>query len=325
MSDLLPGVDQQSKGAELTAAEPARSVEADGRWSPNDQLMAGLEPHRSIRNPAVVALALGLSLSRDRVSPFIPAGWLAGARLLVPTGAGAPIRAGRLKVMPVFTDAEAAEAWLTPGSGFDHPCFGPPADGVRLVADIATLSACRAEAGAVTIVLNPAGPGGYQIDPEDGALDAGLLPGDVLSDFDSAPGRTDHRSAAGMSVGTHGIDLPPAPSVPLPAPAADLVDPAGRAAVRGHLSALIQQAADLAAAGDAAEAVSTLAVADRLAELLGDYVRRAEMMLTAARLLHGLAHTNAASQLARYAVLASGLCARGRLEMEARRLFTEVS
>ncbi|MHB1444717.1 MAG: hypothetical protein ACYCTI_07350 [Acidimicrobiales bacterium] len=274
MSDLLPGVQPES----LSTAEV---------WSPNDQLLATLEGCGGLTNPAVVSLALGLSLSRQRVSAFIPASWLAGAHLLIPTAGGVPMRAGRLKVMPVFTDAEALRAWLPPGTGADHPCFGPPADGVCEVDVAVGLDEAREAAGAAMVFLNPAGPGGYQIDPEGAGPDP-----------------------AGLAV---------------PAPAAELVDPAGRASIRARIGSTAARADDLADGGRHPEAVSMLAAADRLGELMGDYLHRAEMMMSAARSLRSTGHDYAAGRLARYALLAAGLCARGRLEMEAFRLRAELS
>ncbi|MHB1924946.1 MAG: hypothetical protein ACYCSJ_09660 [Acidimicrobiales bacterium] len=274
MSDLLPRVQSER-------------LSIPGVWSPNDQLLATLEAHGELANPAVVSLALGMSLSRDHVSAFIPSTWLAGARLLVPTTGGVPLRAGRLKVMPVFSDAEALRAWLPPGPGSDHPCFGPPADGVVEV-DVATgLDDAREAAGAAMVVLNPAGPGGYQIDP--------------------------------------GGDGPDPAGWAIPAPAAELVDPSGRVNVRARMASASARAAELATAGRHQEAVSMLAAADRLGELMGDYVHRAEMMTAAAHSLRATGHDYAAGRLARYAELAAGLCARGRLEMEATRLRAELS
>ena len=260
MSDLLPGVH--------SAGVHPESLSAVELWSPNDQLLAALEGYGELANRAVVSLALGLSLSRDRVSAFIPASWLAGARLLTPTAGGVPVRAGRLKVMPVFTDAEALRAWLPSGTGLDHPCFGPPADGVCEVDVAAALDEAREAAGAAMVFLNPAGPGGYQIDPEGAGPDpAGLV---------------------------------------VPAPAAELIDPSGRASIRARIQSAAVRADDLAEAGRHAEAVSMLAAADRLAELIGDYLHRAEMMMSAARSLRVTGHDYAAGRLARYAVLAAG-------------------
>jgi len=279
VSDLLPEV--HSAGVH---PESLSTVEV---WSPNDQLLAALEGYGELANPAVVSLALGLSLSRDPVPAFIPASWLGGARLLIPTTGGVPVRAGRLKVMPVFTDAEALRAWLPSGTGLDHPCFGPPADGVCEV-DVATaLDQAREEAGAALVFLNPAGPGGYQIDPEGAGPDP-----------------------TGLAV---------------PVPAAELVDPAGRAPIRVRIRSAAARADDRAEGGRHPEAVDMLAAADRLGELLGDYLHRAEMMMSAARSLRATGHDYAAGRLARYAVLAAGLCARGRLEMEASRLWAELS
>jgi len=274
VSDLLPGVQPGS----LSTVEV---------WSPNDQVQAALEGYRDLANPAVVSLALGLSLSRDPVSAFIPAAWLAGARLLVPTSGGVPARSGRFKVMPVFTDAEALRAWLPPGTGLDHPCFGPPADGVSEVDVAAGLDEVREAAGAAMVFLNPAGPGGYQIDPEGDGPDP-----------------------TGWAV---------------PAPAAELVDSARRGSVRARIASAAARAAELAEADRHPEAVSMLAAADRLGELMGDYIHRAEMMMSAARSLRATGHDYAAGRLARYAELAAGLCARGRLEMETSRLRAELS
>ena len=303
MSDLLR---REAEGDNRKTEAPSES------WSASDQLQVALEAHESLTNPTTVSLALGMSLSLIKMPAFIPAHWLAGTQFIVPTSGGIPLRSGRLKVMPVFTDAEAVQAWLPADRVAEHPCFGPPPDGVEVVPTTG-LSDLREAAGAVMIFLNPAGPGGYQIDPEDGALDSvgDEMIGELTPSLGAQPERVGRTSEA-----VH----PPAPSpaaMAPPPPAAVLVEPSGRRRMRERIVSALDQAATLCGSDRESEAVSLLAAADRLAELMGDYLHRAEMMMMAARVLETMGRRYAAGRLAHYGVLAASLSARGRLEMEA--------
>ena len=287
------------------------------RWSAHDQLQVALDAHETLDNSATVALALGMSLSRIQMPAFIPLRWLDGSQFIVPTSDGIPLRAGRLKVMPVFTDTEAVRAWLPESNVVDHPCFGPPPNGVA-VAQPEGLSQLREAAGAVMIVLNPAGPGGYQIDPEDGALDSAHE--QVREGLASAGPATAEPAPADAAPPVHltpvATQASPDPTALSPA-AALLVDPSRRRRMRERISGALDQAAILEGSDREPEGVSLLAAADRLAEFLGDYLHRSQMMMMAARMLEATGRRYAAGRLAQYAVLAASLSARGRLEMEA--------
>ena len=305
MSDLLRrDMDGVAKGA----------PEAWDRWSPRDDLNVALASASGQVNPAAVGLALGMNLSPRRMPAFIPGRWLAG-NFLVPTAGGIPVRSGRLKVMPIFSDTESFGSWLPGDRVTDHPCFGPPPDGL-VVADVSELSELREAAGAVTIFLNPAGPGGYQIDAEDGSLDLAM---DLDDDRPrSAPDRVDSGSpdpSASADEGPHPARQPVADEPPRAAAA--LVDPVLRQPTRERIRGAAERAVQLRDLGREAESVALLGAADRLAELMGDYLHRAEMLMLAAEILDSCGRRYAAGRLAHYAALAASLSARGRLEMEA--------
>jgi hypothetical protein len=289
------------------------------RWSLADQLQVALDAQEALTNPETVGMALGMSLSQIKMPAFIPLRWLEGTDFIVPTSDGIPLRAGRLKVMPVFSDTEAVRAWLPEGCIADHPCFGPPPNGV-VVAQPKWLSELRETSGAVMIVLNPAGPAGYQIDPEDGALDS--VHETIREGLASAGPATAEPGSARLAppdlARAHKGETDYEPEAVAPPPAAaELVDPSSRWRMRERIRGALDQAAALEASGREEEAVSLLAAADRLAEFMGDYLHRSEMMMIAARILETTGRRYAAGRLAHYAVLAASLSARGRLEMEA--------
>jgi hypothetical protein len=303
-------------------------------WSPNDQVLVKLELYGEVRNTAVVGLLLGLSALGGRSPAFVPVKALGEARLLVPTAFGRPYSAGRLRVMPVFTDAEAVAAWLPARGGHQHPSFGAPADGVELV-EAAHLSQWRGMAQAVAVVVNPAGPGVYQLDPEDSALDH-----EVHSPFWSGAGQD---PAGGLCVPPSGSGCGGAAratsarrgqgwgareeerTVRVLERCPRLIAPDDRAAVREPLAALQSEAIRLAAGGGAREALRRLAQADALAEDLGDYVHRAEMMVLASKLLASLGQMGPALELAHFAVLAASLTGNGPLELAANQALRSVT
>lgn len=310
----------------------------DDAWSPNDQVLVALEGLRFQRNPHVVRLAVGWSLARTDVPPFIPAKRLGACRLLAPTACGRPACRGRLKVLPVFSDAEALEAWLPRSGGHQHPCFGPPADGVVAIRG-EEISRARAQAGAVLVVLNPAGPGAYQLDPEDGSLDVPLQ-GDPWSgeppedddrekdtgwenDDDPPPDDAGAGRPAGYSRDPDGQD-PGRHRVAVPSYARGLLQPEGRADLRRQLDRMMSLADAQLASGRPERAVALLAKADRLAEVLGDYARRSRMLVSAAGILGTLGRRDTARELSRMAVLAAGLAAHGPLEQEAQRVYQDL-